>query len=75
MNRKYIILDTSELGGLNFSHLVTTSADTARKNNAGNKAIVSYVGDTPNELSGKTEYTNSELRVIVDNLDNGWCEE
>tara|TARA_R110000787_G_scaffold56677_4_gene130144 strand:+ start:1824 stop:2051 length:228 start_codon:yes stop_codon:yes gene_type:complete len=75
MNRKYIILNTSELGGLNFNQLVTTSANTARKNNAGNKAIVSYVGDTPDGLSGKTEYTNSELRVIVDNLESGWCEE
>jgi hypothetical protein len=75
MSRTYIIINTSELGGLNFSQLITTSEDTARKNVVGDKAIVSYRGDTPDGLSGKTEYTNSELKIIVDNIENAWYEE
>ena len=75
MARKYIILNTSELSSLNFNELKTTSISTVRQNLAGDKAIVSYEGTIPSALSGKTEYTNSELKTIVDNVNNGWYEE
>ena len=75
MNKKYIIVNTSELDGLDFNQLTTTSKDTARKNLAGNKAIIAYFeGTTPDGLSGKTEYTNEELKAIV-NVENTWYEE
>jgi len=73
--RKYIIINTSELSGLNFDQLKQTSENTARKNLANNKAIVSYQGTVPDGLSGKTEYTNEELLVIINNINNGWYEE
>ena len=72
MSKKYIILNVSELDSLDFSELTTTSKDSARKNLAEDKAIVSYVGTTPNSLSGKTEYTDEQIMTIVDNIDNGW---
>ena len=72
MSKKYIILNVSELNSLDFSELTTTSKDSARKNLAEDKAIVSYVGTTPNSLSGKTEYTDEQIMTIVDNIDNGW---
>jgi len=75
MSRKYIIINTSELASLDFSKLLTTSADTARRNNANNKAIVSYDGTAPSELSGKTEYDNSEIITIVNDPSNGWTEQ
>ena len=75
MNRKYIILDTNELSGLNYNELLTTSQNTARVNLAGDKALVSYEGTIPNALSGKTEYNNTEIRAIVDDINNGWYEE
>ena len=75
MSKKYIILDTSELDSLNFSELKTTSKNTARKKLDNSQAIVSYEGTTPSGLSGKTEYTNDQLLVIVNDADNGWFEE
>ena len=72
MSKKYIILNVSELDSLDFSELTTTSKDSARKNLAEDKAIVSYVGTTPSSLSGKTEYTDEQIMAIVDNINNGW---
>tara|TARA_R100001244_G_C5106984_1_gene120204 strand:- start:365 stop:601 length:237 start_codon:yes stop_codon:yes gene_type:complete len=72
MSRKYIILDTSELSGLDFSQLKTTSINSSRKSLDGTKAIVSYEGATPDGLSGKTEYTNSQLLPIVTDMNGEW---
>ena len=73
--RKYIIINTSELSGLNFDQLKQNSENTVRKNLANDKAIVSYQGVVPDGLSGKTEYTNEELLVIINDINNGWYEE
>jgi len=67
MNRKYIILDTNELSGLNYNELLTTSQNTVRVNLAGDKALVSYEGTIPNVLS--------EILAIVNDINNGWYEE
>jgi len=75
MSRKYIIINTSELSGLNYNELLTTSENTARKNLAGDKALVSYEGTIPSALSGKIEYNNTEVQAIINNTDNGWYEE
>ena len=75
MSRKYIIINTSELSGLNYNELLTTSENTARVNLAGDKALVSYEGIMPSALSGKTEYNNTQIRAIVDDINNGWYEE
>ena len=75
MSRKYIILDTNELSGLNYNELLTTSENTARVNLAGDKALVSYEGIMPSALSGKTEYNNTQIRAIVNDINNGWYEE
>ena len=75
MSRKYIIINTNELSGLNYNELLTTSENTARKNLAGDKALVSYEGTIPNVLSGKTEYNNIEIRAIINDINNGWYEE
>jgi len=73
--RKYIIINTNELSGLNFDQLKQNSENTVRKNLANNKAIVSYEGVVPDGLSGKTEYTNEELLVMINDVNNGWYEE
>ena len=75
MARKYIIVNTSELGTLDYNELITTSSSTARQNLAGDKAVVSYDGTTPSALAGKTEYTNAQIQTIVNNINNGWYEE
>lgn len=73
--RKYAIIEKTELANMDFSLLYTTSEDTARHNLDKSKFIVSFVGDTPSFLEGKTIYTNTELFEIVDNIENGWVEE
>ena len=75
MSRKYIIINTSELDSLDYSELKTTSTLTARQNLTKDRTVISYEGNTPSELLNKTEYTNSEIRTIVDNINNGWYEE
>ena len=75
MARKYVIINTSELSGLDYNELTTTSSSTARQNLAGNKALVSYEGTTPSALSGKTEYNNTQIQTIINDINNGWYEE
>ena len=75
MARKYIIVNTSELGSLDYNELITTSSSTARQNLAGDKAVVSYEGTIPSALAGKTEYTNAQINTILNDVNNGWYEE
>ena len=72
MNRKYIILNTSELSELDFNELPIISEEYVRKSTDESKAIVFYRGTTPSELSGKTEYTNSQLLTIVNDINGEW---
>ena len=72
MARKYVIVNTSELSSLNYNELLTTSADTARRNLAKDKALVSYDGTIPEALNSKTQYTLEEIKAIVDDVNNGW---
>jgi|TARA_R110000824_G_scaffold256587_1_gene445572 hypothetical protein len=70
--RKYTIITQSELVNMNFSLLLTTSEDTARPNLDKSEFVVSFEGDTPSFLEGKTIYTNSELFEILENINNNW---
>ena len=72
MSKKCIILNTSELDSLNFNELTQTSKDTVRKKLDGSQALVSYTGNTPSALSGKTEYTLDQFLAIVYDTNNGW---
>tara|TARA_R110000803_G_scaffold209256_1_gene278645 strand:- start:20 stop:253 length:234 start_codon:yes stop_codon:yes gene_type:complete len=70
--RKYTIITQSELVNMNFSLLLTTSEDTARPNLDKSEFVVSFEGDTPSFLEGKTIYTNLELFEILENINNNW---
>ena len=72
MDRKYIIINTSELSSLDFNELLNTSEDYVRKSVDGLKAIVSCKGTVPSALSGKTEYTITELKAIVEDINGEW---
>ena len=72
MDRKYIIVNTSELSSLDFNELPITSEEYVRKSIDESKAIVFYRGAPPSGLSGKTEYTNSELLAIVNDINGEW---
>jgi hypothetical protein len=72
-NRKYVIINASEVGSVDFSQVNETSADTLRYSVDDSKTFVKFDGDTPSFLSGKTQYTHSQIRTILAGED--WTEE
>ena len=69
---KYAILNTSDIGTVDFSKVKQTDANSVRKTLDGSKFIVKFEGDTPDFLDGVTLYTNQEMIEIFWNIDNGW---
>ena len=63
--KTYVIIDTSEVNSVDFGQVAETSADTLRYSLDGTKTFVKYEGDQPSFLSGKTEYTHSEILAIL----------
>jgi hypothetical protein len=59
--RTYVILDSSELGNVDFDKVCQTSPDTLRYSIDGTKFLLKFEGDTPSFLEGKTQYTHSEI--------------
>ena len=69
---KYAILNTSDIGTVDFSKVKQTDANSVRKTLDGSKFMVKFEGDTPDFLDGVTLYTNQEIIEIIWNIDNGW---
>tara|TARA_R110002124_G_scaffold252455_1_gene417769 strand:+ start:308 stop:544 length:237 start_codon:yes stop_codon:yes gene_type:complete len=72
-NRKYVIINASEVSSVDFSQVNETSASTLRYSNDDSQTFVKFDGDTPSFLSGKTQYNHSQIRTILDGTD--WTEE
>ena len=72
-NRKYVIIDVSEVDNINFDEVLEYSADTLRYNLAGTKTFVKWDGETPAYFFGATTYTNAEMLEILNNSE--WNEE
>jgi hypothetical protein len=53
------------VANVDFSQVQETSADTLRYSLDGTKTFVKYEGDQPSFLSGKQEYTHSEILAIL----------
>jgi len=70
--RKYCIITTDEVTSLpvDFSQVMETSADTLRKSVDTTKTFVKYEGTQPSFLSGKTEYTHSQ--ILTELSSNEW---
>tara|TARA_R110002051_G_scaffold140021_1_gene212824 strand:- start:310 stop:549 length:240 start_codon:yes stop_codon:yes gene_type:complete len=64
-NRKYVIIDASEVSSVNFSEVMETSENTLRYSVDDTKTLVKFEGDTPSFLEGKTQYTHSEILNIL----------
>ena len=60
-NRKYVIINASDVSSIDFSLVIENNESSLRYNNAGTKTFVKFEGDTPEFLSGKTQYTYSEI--------------
>ena len=63
--RKYVIANTSEASSFNYSQLVDINEAYSRKSLDGSLILVRYEGDQPSFLSGKTEYTHSEILTVL----------
>jgi hypothetical protein len=64
-NRTYVIADTSEASSFDFAQLVDIDESYSRKSLDGSKILARYEGDQPSFLSGKQEYTHSEILAIL----------
>jgi len=72
-NRKYVIINASEVGSVDFSQVNETSASTLRYSVDNSKTFVKFDGDTPSFLDGKTSYNHSQILTILDGED--WTED
>ena len=72
MSKKYVILNSTEVSSINFSQVQETSTDTLRWNIDQTKTFVKFEGDTPNFLTGKTQYTNDQMLAILDDVNGEW---
>lgn len=71
-NLKYAILNTSDIGTVDFTKVKQADANSVRKSLDGSKFIVKFEGDTPDFLDGITIYTNEEILAVIWNPSNGW---
>lgn len=63
--KTYCIINSDEVGSVDFNQVLETSADTLRYSVDRSKALLKFEGDTPSFLEGKTEYTHSEILAIL----------
>ncbi len=68
----YCIINSSEVSSLDFSQIQDDSLNTLRYSLDQTQVLVEYSGDQPSFLSGKTEYTHSEILAIINDYDQGW---
>lgn len=68
-NRRFMIFNVSELGQIDFSTVLETSAETVRKSVDGTKTFVKWDGTMPTCVSNLTTkegpYTYDEILVIL----------
>lgn len=67
---KYVFLTAEEANALDFSVVREESVDKLRFSLDSSETFVRYSGDQPSSLSGKSEYTESEVFSIA--LNSEW---
>jgi hypothetical protein len=73
--KTYVIINANEVSSINFSEVLETSANTLRYNNDSTKTFVKYKGDQPSFLNGKTTYTESEIKALLNDEQGEWYRE
>jgi hypothetical protein len=63
--KTYCIINSSEVGSVDFDQVFETSADTLRYSVDGTKTFVKYEDGQPSFLWGKTEYTHEEILEVL----------
>ena len=68
-NRKYVIINTSETGSIDFSQVMETSVNTLRLNLSGSQTFVKYEGSQPSSVAGlsskSNEYTHTQILNVL----------
>ena len=63
--RTYCIIHSSEVSSVDFDQVLQADEDKLRYSLDGTKTFVKYEGTQPFFLSGKQEYTHSEILTIL----------
>ena len=61
MDRKYVILDDSDVVNIDFRDVLESSENTLRWSVDGSQTFVKFVGATPSFLDGKDQLTHAEI--------------
>lgn len=72
-NRKYVIIDASEVSNIDFTQVNETSVDTLRYSVDESQTFVKFEGETPSFLVDKTIYNHTEIIDILNGID--WTDE
>ena len=72
MARKYVIINSSDVSSVDFTKVEETSINTLRWNIDETKTVVKFEGDTPNFLTGKTQYNHEEILDILNDVNGEW---
>ena len=77
-NRRWVFLNTSETGSLDFSQVLETNSESLRLNNSGSRTFVKYDGSMPSSVSGlsskSAEYSHSAVLNVLTGSEWTWGE-
>lgn len=71
-NRKWVIVNVSDITDEMLESAIQTSMDTLRKSLDGTQAILKWDGDTPTCFDGMTTYNHSE--ILTELAKSTWTE-
>ena len=72
-NRKWVIVNVSNITDEMINNSIQSSMDTLRKTLDGSKAILKFEGDTPSCFEGLITYNHSE--ILTELAKSAWTEE
>jgi len=65
MERTYVIINTSDIGDIDFDAVLQDSPDTLRRSIDGTQALVKFEGETPYFLDGKPQLGHQETLNLM----------
>jgi hypothetical protein len=72
-SRKYVVIDVSDIGSVNFSQVLDTSSETLRKNSDSTQTFIKYDGSQPSSIaaisSRSQEYTYDQFKTLLLGVD------
>jgi hypothetical protein len=74
-NIKYVIINANEVSLIDFNQVLEASTNSLRYNNDNTQTLVKFIGNTPDFLEGKTQYTHSEIKSILNSSSENWIPE